>query len=207
MAVSTFAELKTAITAEIDRTDVSEAQVANWISFFEANFNRDGQFRSQETEAPLSATSETVDLPTDYKEAVAVTLSTDPAVVLETKTVSDLISTYPTSTTGQPVAFAVLGSKMYLRPLPDTTYNIRLFYRQNLPALSDTQTTNWLLTSHPDVYVYGTLVWSAPYFQDDARLSTWLGLYDRAIASLKGQDARARFSGQPIKTQLDVVVA
>ena len=38
----------------------------------------------------------------------------------------------------------------------------------------------WLLLDAPDVYLYGTLIQSAPYLQDDARTQTWAALYAAA---------------------------
>lgn len=45
---------------------------------------------------------------------------------------------------------------------------------------------NWLLTAHPDVYLYGTLVESAPYLKDDARVAVWEQRYQDAVAGIAG---------------------
>lgn len=42
-------------------------------------------------------------------------------------------------------------------PVPNTTYTIELIYYLRIPALSDSATSNWMLTDHPDAYLYGTL--------------------------------------------------
>jgi hypothetical protein len=40
-------------------------------------------------------------------------------------------------------------------------------------AAPTTGNSNWLLTAHPDVYLYATLVEAAPYIGEDARLPLW----------------------------------
>jgi hypothetical protein len=43
-----------------------------------------------------------------------------------------------------------------------------MLYSQKVPALSDSATTNWLLTSHPDAYLFGTLTMSATLTEREA---------------------------------------
>lgn len=45
---------------------------------------------------------------------------------------------------------------------------------------------NWLLTAHPDIYLYGTLVEAAPFLKDDARVPVWEARLQDAIESLSG---------------------
>lgn len=54
-----------------------------------------------------------------------------------------------------------------------------------LPSLMTTD-PNWLLTAHPDIYLYGTLVESAPYLRDEERLPVWEQRYQDAVATLAG---------------------
>ena len=49
-------------------------------------------------------------------------------------------------------------------------------------SLSDGTRSNFILEQHPDIYFYGSLLHSAPYLDDDARLSTWSALYDSAVS-------------------------
>jgi|DEB0MinimDraft_3_1074331.scaffolds.fasta_scaffold33417_3 hypothetical protein len=210
MALSNFGELKTSIAAELTRTGDTAfvAKVPDFVRLFEVNFQRDTTHRLQQTTDTLSlaASGESVALPSDYVSAEAVILESSPKVTLENKTIRDLFNEYPSTATARPAAYAILGSTMYLRPPSDAAYSITLFYNAGLTALSDDTDTNWLLTNYPDIYLYGSLVHSAPYLEDDGRLQVWLGLYDRAIAALKGESARAVYSGAPLKTQLDVMI-
>ena len=48
---------------------------------------------------------------------------------------------------------------------------------------------------HPDIYLYGALLQSAPFLKDDARVPIWDGLYQRAIEALNLESDRAEISG------------
>jgi hypothetical protein len=61
----------------------------------------------------------------------------------------------------------------------------------------DLTTTNWLLTSHPDVVLYGALCEAEPYVMNDERLPMWQMKYDRAVASLKASGQRREVPGTP----------
>jgi hypothetical protein len=64
---------------------------------------------------------------------------------------------------------------------------------------------NWLLTAHPDIYLWGTLSASAPYIGNDARLATWQTLYAQAVLAARTID-RQRKVGSGMQVRPDVVV-
>jgi hypothetical protein len=72
---------------------------------------------------------------------------------------------------------------------------MEMIYYAQIPALSDSNTTNWMLTKNPDIYLYGALLEASPYIMNDTRIPIWEDKYTKAMASLKGADQRARHSG------------
>jgi hypothetical protein len=74
-----------------------------------------------------------------------------------------------------------------------------LTYYATIPALSVSNTTNWLLTDSPDLYLYGALLQAAPYLQDDQRISTWGTLYERCLNDLKVSDERSRMATSALR--------
>ena len=71
---------------------------------------------------------------------------------------------------------------------------MRLCY-QKIPALAD-NATNWLLDAHPDAYLYGSLMQSAPYLQADERIGIWAGKYNQIKEQITASDEKAKFSGE-----------
>ena len=76
-----------------------------------------------------------------------------------------------------------------------------MVYYAKIASLSDSNTTNWLLAKHPDIYLYGALIQSAPYLKDDERVATWMSLYERMLEDMEKADERALFSGAVIKVR------
>ena len=75
-------------------------------------------------------------------------------------------------------------------------------YYQKIAALSDSNTTNWLLTYAPDVYLYGSLLHSAPYLKEDERVTVWGQLYAAAVVQLNLQSERVKNSGSGIRLNI-----
>jgi hypothetical protein len=97
--------------------------------------------------------------------------------------------------TGVPQYAAIIDGTARYAPLPNDTYTTQMIYWRKVAALSDSNVTNWLLEDHPDIYVYGSLVHSAPYLKDDNRLAMWQALLDQAVAELDMATEEEQFSG------------
>jgi hypothetical protein len=106
------------------------------------------------------------------------------------------------SATGKPKYYAIVGESFEVYPTPDTTYSTELMYYKPIPALSDSNTTNWLLTSNPDAYLYGSLMQSAPYLKDDQRMQVWSVLYSNAVQSINTESRRIRSGGSGLKLKI-----
>jgi len=85
-------------------------------------------------------------------------------------------------------------------PVPLET--VEITYYAKLEALDDENATNWLLSSHPDVYLYSALLHAAPYLQDDPRVSVWGGLAQQAVSAANLESEKARYSGTGIRMKL-----
>jgi len=115
---------------------------------------------------------------------------------------NDLLDRKASTTSGRPQYYAVTGEQFEFLPAPDDTYNAELVYFAELEALSDSNTSNWLLTTAPDVYLYGTLAHSAPFLGEDQRIQVWASLYEAALAGLNRASDTARYSGTGLRMKL-----
>ena len=208
MAITTYSELQTAAANWLRRDGDTDyvSRVPELISLAEAQFNRDIRHRRMEatTDLTLTASVKTVALPTDYVEARAAVLQSDPLVVLTYVTPVQLDTNWASSSTGKPTEYTIVGSNMKVGQAPDSAYTVELTYYQKIPALSDSQTSNWLLTNHPDMYLYGTLLQAMPYMSDDERIPVWAAYYERAREGLKNDDARSAYNGGPLYSRVNV---
>ena len=202
MALSTYAELRTSIGDWLNRSDLS-ATIPDFISLAEAQIERTLRTRQMIVRANASFDSQYGTLPSDFLEAKSLKLtSTNPPTPLSFLTIDALdqqSSTYTAS--GKPKFFGVVGNQLRVQPAPDGTYTTELTYFAKLTKLSNSVTSNWLLASSPDIYLYGALLQAAPYLQDDARIQTWATLYERALNDLRTADDRGASSGGTLLTR------
>ena len=202
MALTTYAELKTSIGDWLNRSDLT-AVIPDFISLAEAQIERTLRTRQMLTRTTLSIDAEFESTPTDFLEVKAFKLtSTNPDTPLSFMTMDalDQESTKFTAS-GRPKFFGVVGSEFRFVPTPDSTYTAEIVYFANLNKLSGSVATNFLLTSSPDIYLYGSLLQAAPYLQDDARIQTWATLYERALNDLQTADDRGSTSGGSLLTR------
>lgn len=153
MALTTYSDLKSTIQSWADDDDVASF-ADDYIDIVEARFNRELRVREMEEEATLTLDSNgEASLPADFLEARTVYENSNPLRVLEFRTPENLIDLYPTATAGVGKSYTIEGSTFRARPIPSSS--VILKYYEKIPALSDSQTTNWLLTKAPEVYLYG----------------------------------------------------
>ena len=211
MSISTYTELQTALSNWLRRTgDTDMAERApELIALSEAQFNRDIKHRRMETRSTLTTTggNSYVTLPTDFVEARAAVVQTSPLQVLSAITPAQLDTNWSAGSTGVPTEYAVIGDEIKLGKQPDAAYDIELTYYQQIPALSDANPTNWLLTYHPDMYLYGGLLQAAPYLANDERVPVWGAFYDRAKEGLEKDANRSSWSGGPLYTRVATYTA
>ena len=200
MAISTFDELKTAAANWLGRDDLTD-RIPEFIALAEGRINRTVFARAQEARATATLTADDAytALPTDLRTIRAVQLNTTPTTVLRFMPPSQLERTYPSTTTGKPLAYAVIGGEIKWAPPPAPGYTAEILYTQGIPALSDSQTNNTYLIRSPDAYLYGALTEAHRYLMDPAQANNFDQLFGRAMAEIKAEDDEARWGGSPLQ--------
>lgn len=146
------------------------------------------------TQFVLMPGSATMPLPSNYLSMREIYLDTNPRDYLDYVVPDEMNRLYPWSMGQKPVAYTVEGDAIRFGPPPDATYYCFVEYYKKFPALA-TATTNWLMTNAPGVYLYGTLLESAPFIGQDSRLPLWHGMYLAACDGLAESDQDDRHSG------------
>lgn len=204
MALTTYSELKAAVADYLARSDLTAA-IPDFITLVEAKLNRDLRHTRMEDRAYTtidldSDEPEFLSLPTDFQVMRRVRLTSvsgKPRLDFKSQSQLDEYRYGIGNTSGQPKFFTVFGNEMELCPTPDDDYEIEMVYRARIPALSDSNTTNWLLTLAPDAYLYGALMEAAPYLHNDERIPVWAGGFKYAVDSLNGQALDQSFNAGP----------
>ena len=199
MAISTKAELHTAVANWLNRSDLT-SRIPEFIALGEAQLNRILRTRDMLTRATTTTNAQYVALPSDFQEMLNVELtSTDPPrrLLYATSDRSDDYREQKRNKEGIPVHYTIEGLTLQLNPTPDTNYTIQMNYYQDIPALASKADSdaNWLLLAHPDIYLYSTLTQASPYLMDSDAARTWDGLYARSLLELKIADEKSRYAG------------
>jgi len=202
MALTTYAELKTSIGDWLNRSDLTTA-IPDFISLAEAQIERTLRTRQMIVRANASFDAQYGAVPSDFLETKSLKLtSTNPQTPLSFLSIDALDAEMTKHTaSGKPKFFGIVGGQFRIVPTPDSNYTTELTYYAKLAKLSNANTSNWLLSSSPDIYLYGSLLQAAPYLQDDARIQTWATLYERALNDLQTADDRGASSGGALLTR------
>lgn len=199
----TWAELKASMAEWLNRTDLT-AKIPEFIALAERRFNRKLFVPERESSATATISGERLALPSDFWGLRGIYLDTDPRVQMQPVTLAALRDGY--SRTGQPLVYAISGEELVFGPIPDTTYSVEIAYYATIPALGASQATNWLLTDHPDIYLYGSLLMAEAFVWNDPRLGLWKEALDEAIGELTEAGNRKRYSAQPMRLRSPIVI-
>lgn len=96
----------------------------------------------------------------------------------------------------RPERYAVDGVNLLVAPGQGSEVTVRL--QKRLPNLVADTDTNWLLTNHPQLYLYGTLVQLHQFVQDDEQVAMSQTLYGQAAEVAGQQIQQLKQGGQPI---------
>lgn len=200
MAITTYAELQSAVADFLNREDLTSV-IPTFIALAEADLQQRVRHYQMEARTTLSLSGQYTDLPDDWVETIRLSVGSD---ALELISQSELLDRgeLTNDTAGQPRYYALTAGQLEVFPVPDDTYTATLIYTASIPALSDSNTSNWLLTAAPDAYLYGSLMQSAPYLAEDARVGVWSALSERAIQSLNAASTKAKYSGTGLRLKI-----
>ena len=196
MAIGTYSELQTAVANWLDRDDLT-ARVPEFISLTEGRIIRKIRHLNMEKRATADTVGgeRTIQLPTGYLSMRSLKINRSVVNTLEYMSPSVMYDGSESS--GTPRYYTVQGDQLALEPVPDSAYEIEMDY-YTFDVLSDSNTTNWLLTDFPDVYLYGSLLQAEAYLVNDARIAIWKAALDEALDEVKKDDKMARWNGTPL---------
>jgi hypothetical protein len=205
--ITTYTLLQEAVTEYLARDQDATliARIPTFIQLAEAKFNRQLFVRQMEERSTTACDTtddepEFLSLPSDFQSMRRIRLSSvegKPMLEFKSGTQLDEYRYQISNTSAQPRYFTIFGDEIELCPTPDDDYTVEMVYRKNIPALSD-NSTNWLLTLAPDLYLYGALLESAPYIKEDGRIQTWGAGFATALDGLNRLGLTSTFNAGPM---------
>lgn len=189
MSLDSYAALKSEIGDWLDRDDI-DTQIDTFIDLAEARHKREIRIREMLARQQASIADQYEVLPPGFLQMRELRLLTTPITRLTEVSpheMTRLRSKRWITQTGRPCAFTVR-EEIEFDVTPDQTYTAEMLFWQELMPLSDSNTTNVLLTRAPDVYLYGALVASGPFLEHEERLPAWETAYRTARDDINKMD-------------------
>lgn len=202
-----YAGLKTAIADWSARTDLT-SYLTDMIDFATAGFNHGipergiAPLRTREmmTVSSLTPASGAIALPSDYLQYIRVVEKASIRRELKYVVPTYTDQVYPDRVSGLASDFTIIGSSLYMFPVSTTDHE--LTYYAEIPDLSVSNTSNWLLAKHPMLYLHASLLQVGIFTKDNVlmarssalvtsmidgiNLTNELAIYARAGTRLQG---------------------
>lgn len=202
MAITTYAELKTAVSNWLQRDDLTSI-IPDFIMMGEKRIFRDLRIRTMETALNVTISSGVAALPSDYVELKIAYINGSPIQPLGRRSLEWIYNAYPLrSSDGEPRFIARNGANFEFGPYPDSGYTLKGTYYARLTALSDSNTTNWFTTNAPDLLLMSALCEASPYLKDDPRIQIWESKYALLARQVKSEDKQEEASGGGLMVQV-----
>lgn len=200
--------LKDAIADWLARDDLA-FRIPDFIRLAELRTQRRTKLRLRFTSKKLTSTlvadQDFIDLPTDLGEIrdfwiTGITPERNISIVSMQK----LNDVRANDTGGQPTAGSIVTNTLELGPQPDSNYAYVLtYYTAGITALSETNTSNWLLLNAPDCLLHGALYYAADYLGDKEMKAEKFQEWQSAADEVRIQEWHARLGGGMLRMRPD----
>jgi hypothetical protein len=187
LAFDNYTDLITAIEDWMNRSDLS-GSVQAMVALAEARMRRELVPYFGELSTSIACTDGVGGLPADY--------GTARRLVYDTRALDNVSATGGTNipdSLSEPYGYSIEAGSLKLWPAVDAT--VTLLYQPTIPFLSEEAPTNNILSAHPDLYFFGTMLFAEGYVANDSRAGLFKGLWDEAIDSAKQYFTRQKFGG------------
>lgn len=202
MSITTYTELKAATADWLNRDDISDARLGDFISFAENRIYHELRIPTMERVVLMDTDSDgKAFIPADFLEAKDVFFNDAP---LDRISLTDLMA--HGSASGKPQAFAREGGYLTFWPNPgDTTTTgdeLRMIYYAEPDRLSATTADNSVFLLAPDLYLYGALVAAGIYMTvPQEKIALWQTSFGDLMQRLIGHARQSEVSGSTMTIQ------
>lgn len=205
MALTTYAQLKSAVADYLDRSDLT-SQIADCVTLAETCFNYGDEangiiairHRLMETTTTTTPSDGEITLDADFLEMKRVTHVGDRRKPLSYISPDSLDELAPVTEAGEPSFYTIIGSTLITRS--SDTSDISYTYYEKIPALSDSNTSNWLLSASPNAYLYGTLYHAQILLENPEAALAYLALTRNAMGGLRTSSAMNRSGPMAVRS-------
>lgn len=190
----TYDELLAAVEAWANRADLAQ-QIPTFVQLAEARFNRVLRTSQMVGRSIITTASSYLSLPTDFLEVISLKQpgSDVPLISYLSPNQMDgmrLLTTW----NGQALQhYTIIDTNLHLWPAQADPVTVELTYYKQIPSLSSSVQSNWLIDRAPDAYLYGSLLQMEGFLQNDARVPLWVAALQSALDELNAEAERNKY--------------
>jgi len=193
--ITDYTSLKASIAERLHRSDLTSL-IPEFIADAEARIYNDLRIQAMEESYSQAIASGVAALPTGFMEWKFLYVDASSAKKLTRKDAEWIYTNYPTrSAEGTPVFFAREGSNLIFGPYPTDGLTVKGVYYKRPAALSDSNTTNWLIENAPDLLRYAALTEAAVHTRDAEAHQVFDGKTVQLLRRVQKTDDQESFSG------------
>ena len=210
MALATYSDLKTSLANWLNRTDLTTEIAEDFIVLAEKDFNSKLRVRKMITQSAITVDSELVALPTGFLQVRDFyILQGGVKYPLNYITPAQMDQIKGTSTSGMPSTYTILGDNLRFAPVPSSSYSGIINHYKEFDPLSSSNTSNYILTNHPAIYLYGSLYHASNFLGgiEPNQAGQWEKMYQTALERLERNDKEDSYGNAPLQQRSDVTVA
>jgi hypothetical protein len=207
MALTTYTELKASIADWLNRSDLTTV-IPDFITLCEAQMNRDLNelvALQKSTTGTVDGTTTTIAVPADLLNLMNLVISDGTRSYSLSYIAPEDAGNFGTGQ-DRPRYYSVIADTYQVFPVPNQSYTYALHYVGEIPALSGSNASNWVLTNTPNLYLFGSLLEAAAYLGNDPRVPLWETKYAKGKETLLAQDSELARSG-PLTIKVDAQTA
>ena len=180
MALGTYSEIQASVASFLHRDDLT-TEIKDFIRLAESDMQVRARLSQWETTATVAVTSGTGSLPSDHVQTISATYGVN--YTLDFLPTPQFNNAAAPAESGEPAWYTIRGSSLLIYPL--YTGDIALQYTARFTPLSDSATTNSLLTTFPEAYLNGALMHACAWDKDDAGFQKYASRFESDIGRIR----------------------
>lgn len=193
MSITTYTELKAAVADWLNRDDISDARMSEFVQIAENRIFHELRIPPMEKYANITTDSEgKVALPADFLEAKDVIFNDN---ALDRISVTEFYSR--STKQGTPTSFARETIYLRLWPVPGPAVTgLKMVYYAQPTALSASNASNAVFAMAPELYLYGALIAAGSFIgSKPEKIQLWAESFNDTVQRLMGHAKIAETAG------------
>lgn len=198
MSITTYSELKTALANFSNRTDLT-SYVDDFIDLCESEMQVRFKLMEFEGDTTLTVTAGVATLPSGWLGARSVVWQSNPERTLRYVSPDRLEQILASNEPGVANYYTITGTQM--RFADDADGTVQVIYHAKFTPLSDSNTSNGILSEYPGAYLYGSLKHLAAFMRDADGATGYDAMFKEIAGLITLNNTQRKYAGVTLEVR------